>query len=131
MSSYFRALLTLEKSGAGSVLRSAATSSTSRRIDPAADLWEATERNAREGCDEAEADRLAKAQADLFPTSAERALAQAEAQAAEKERLVEAARRQEPLLVVPLNTAPPPPDFEATAGGAGGDYPIREQGAAM
>ena len=101
MSSYFRALLTLEKSGAGSVLRSAATSSTSRRIDPAADLWEATERNAREARDEAEADRLAKERVDLFVVSAERALAQAEAQAAEKERLAEAARRQEPLLVPP------------------------------
>ena len=129
MSSYFRAPLTLEKSGAGSVLRSAATSSTSRRIDPAADLREATERNAREARDEAEADRLAKEQADLSAASAARALAQAEAQAAEKERLAEAARRQEPLLVGPLNTAPPLPDFEATAGGAGGDHPIREQGA--
>ena len=40
---------------------------------------------------------------------------------------MEAARRQEPLLVAPLNTAPPPPDFEATTGGAGGDYAIRER----
>ena len=75
MSSYFRAPLTLEKSLAGSVLRSAATSSTSRRIDPAADLREATERNAREARDEAEADRLAKEQADLSAVSAARALA--------------------------------------------------------
>ena len=62
-------------------------------------------------------------------TRQSRALALAEAQAAEKERLAEAARRQEPLLVAPLNTVPHPPDFEATAGGAGGDPPIREQGA--
>ena len=128
MSSYFRAPLTLEKSVAGSVLRLAAASSTSRRIDPAADLREATERNVREARDEAEADRLAKEQADLSVASAVRALAHAEAQAAEKERLAEAARRQEPLLVAPLNTAPPSPDFEATAGGAGGDYPIQERG---
>ena len=75
LSSDFKASLTLEKSGAGSVLRSAATSSTSRRIDPAADLREATERNAREARDEAEADRLAKEQADLSTVSAARALA--------------------------------------------------------
>ena len=79
MFSYFRAPLILEKSGAGSVLRSAATSSTSRHIDPATDLREATERNAREARDEAEADRLAKEQADLSAASAERTLAQAEA----------------------------------------------------
>ena len=51
------------------------TSSTGRPIDPAADLCEATERNAREVRDEAEADRLAKEQAALFAASAERALA--------------------------------------------------------
>ena len=59
LSSYFRAPLTLEKSSAASVIRSAATSSTSRRIDPAADLREATERNAREAREE-KADHLAK-----------------------------------------------------------------------
>ena len=79
MSFYFRAPLTLEKSGAGSVLRSAATSSTSRRINPAADLREVTERNMQEARDEAEADRLVKEQADLSAVSATRALAQAEA----------------------------------------------------
>lgn len=52
---------------------------------------------------------------------------QVEAEAAENERLAEAARRQVPLLVTPLNTAPPPPDFEATTGGAGDDHPIRER----
>ena len=59
MSSSSRAPLTLEKSGAGSVLGAAAASSTSRRIDPAADFWEATERNAWEACEEVEADCLA------------------------------------------------------------------------
>ena len=78
MSSYLRAPLTLEKSGAASVIRSATTSSTSRRIDPAADLREATERNAREARDE-EADRLAKAEADKAAASAVRKLAQEEA----------------------------------------------------
>ena len=37
------------------------TSATTRRIDPAADLREATERNAWEKRDEEEADRLEKA----------------------------------------------------------------------
>ena len=44
----FRAPLSLEKSASGSVMKSAETSSTTRRIDPAADLREATERNTRE-----------------------------------------------------------------------------------
>ena len=126
MFSCFRAPLTLEKSGAASVLRSATTSSTSRRIDPAADLREATERNAREAREE-EADRLAREQAALSAASAERALAQVEAQATEKKRLAEAVCRQEPLLVAPLNTAPPPTEFVAMAGGDGDDHPIRER----
>lgn len=126
MSSCFRAPLTLEKSSAASVLRSAATSSTSRQIDLAADLREAIERNVREAREE-EADRLAKEQAALSAVSAERALVLVEVQAAEKEYLAEAVRRQEPLLVAPLNTALPPPEFKATTGGAGGDYPIRER----
>ena len=61
---------------------------------------------------------MAREQEALSVASAERALAQAEAQAMEREQLAEAARRQEPLLVAPLNTAPPLPEFEATAGGA-------------
>ena len=92
MSSYPRAPLTLEKSGAASVMRSAVTFSTSRRIDPAADLLEATERNAREAREE-ETDRLANAEADRATISAARKLAQVEAEAAERERLTEAARR--------------------------------------
>ena len=54
------------------------TSSTRWQIDPAADLREATERNAQEACDE-EADRLAREHAALSATSAERVLAEAEA----------------------------------------------------
>ena len=126
LSSCLRAPLTLEKSGAASVIRSAETSSTSRRIDPAADLHEAREWNTREAREE-EADRLAKAEADKAAASAVRKLAQAEAEAAEKERLAEAARCQELLLVTPLNTAPPPSEFEATTGGAGDQQPVMER----
>lgn len=102
------------------------TASTSRRIDPAADLREARERNTQEARDE-EVDRLAKAEADKAAASAARRLARAEAEAAERERLTEAARRQGPLLVTPLNTAPPPPEFEATTGGAGDEHPVMER----
>ena len=56
-----------------------------------------------------------------------RKLAQADANTAEKERLAEAARRQEPLLVTPLNTAPPPPEFVATTRGAGDEQPVMER----
>ena len=91
MLSYLRAPLTLNKSAAASVIRSAETSSTSRRIDLAADLREARERNTREVHDE-EADHLAKAEADKATAFMARKLAQAEADAAEKERLTEAAR---------------------------------------
>ena len=54
----FMAPLSLKKSAAGSVVKSAKTSSTTRRIDPAADLREAIERNAREAREEREAARL-------------------------------------------------------------------------
>ena len=100
------------QSTAACVIRSAETSTTTRRIDPAADLQEAQERNAWEVREEQEADRLAKSEADKATTSAARKLAQAEADAAEKERLVEAARRLEPPLVTPLNTALPLPELE-------------------
>ena len=49
---------------------SAETSATTRRIDPAADLREATERNAQEKRNEEEALRLEKAEADRVEASA-------------------------------------------------------------
>ena len=60
----FRAPLTLEKVVAASVMGSAETSATTRRIDPAADLWEATERNVQEKRNKEEAARLEKVEAD-------------------------------------------------------------------
>ena len=86
-------------------------SATTRRIDPAADLWEATEWNAQEKCNEEQALRLEKAKADRAEASAKKKLAEAEAAAAAKQRAEEAARRQAALLVTPLNSAPPPPEF--------------------
>ena len=58
---------------------SAETSANTRRIDPAADLREATERNAREKRDEDEAARLEKAVAEKAAASAQRKLDEAEA----------------------------------------------------
>ena len=49
---------------------SAETSTTTRRIDPTADLRQATERNARENRDEDEAARLEKAEAEKATASA-------------------------------------------------------------
>ena len=90
---------------------SAETPATTRRIDPAADLQEATERNAQEKRNEEEALRLEKAEADRVEASAKKKLAEAEAATAAKQQAEEAARRQSALLVTPLNSAPPPAEF--------------------
>jgi len=58
---------------------SAETSANTRRPDPAADLREATERNAREKREEEEAARLEKAEADRAAASAQKKLEDAEA----------------------------------------------------
>ena len=76
---YFRAPLTLERVAAASVMGSAETSATTRRIDPAADLREAMERNAQEKRNEEEAARLEKVEADKAEASAKKKLAEAEA----------------------------------------------------
>ena len=72
-----RAPLTFERVAATSVTGSAETSASTRRIDPAADLQEATERNAREKRDEDEAARLEKAEAEKAAASAQRKLDEA------------------------------------------------------
>ena len=74
---YFRAPLTLERVTAASVMGSAETSATTQRIDPAADLREATERNAQEKRNEEEAIRLEKVEADRAEASAKKKLAEA------------------------------------------------------
>ena len=103
---------------------SAETSTTTRWIDPAADLREATEQNARE---EQEAARLEKAEAEKAEAAALKKLAEAEATDAAKKQAEEAARRQSAMFVTPLNSAPPPPEFVAQTGEAGGEHPIMER----
>ena len=90
---FLRAPLSLERVAVPSVMGSAETSSNTRRVDPAADLREATERNAREKRNEEEAIRLEKAEADRAEASAKKKLAEAEAAAAAKQQAEEAARR--------------------------------------
>ena len=85
---------------------SAETSATTRWIDPAADLREATERNAQEKRNEEEAARLEKAEA-----SAKKKLAEAEAAVAAKWQAEEAVHHQSAVFVTPLNSTPPPPEF--------------------
>ena len=106
---------------------SAETSTTTRRVDPAADLREATERNAREAREEQEAARLEKAGADKAEAAALKKLAEAEAATAAKEQAEEAARHQSVMFVTPLNSVPPPPEFVAQTGEAGGEHPIMER----
>ena len=106
---------------------SAETSATTRRIDPAADLWEATERNTREKRDEDEAARLEKAEAEKAAASAQRKLDEAEAAVVARRQAQEAACRLSALLVVPLNSAPPPSEFTGQTGEAGGEHPIMEK----
>ena len=108
-------------------MKSAETSSTTRRIDPVADLREATERNAREAREEREAARLKKAEADKAEAAALKKLAEAEAADAENKHAEEAAHHQSAVFVVPLNSAPPPPEFTAQTGEVIGENPIMER----
>ena len=73
---------------------SAETPATTRRIDPAAYLREATERNVQEKRNKEEALHLEKAEADRAEASAKKKLAEAETAAAVKQQAEEAARRQ-------------------------------------
>ena len=72
---------------------SAETSANTRRPDPAADLREATERNAREKREEEEAECLEKAEADRAAASAQKQLDDAKAALVARWRAEEAARR--------------------------------------
>ena len=122
-----RAPLSLDKVAAASMVGSAETSATTRRIDPAADLREATERDAREVREEQEAARLKKAEAGKAEAAAKKRLTEAEATNAVKKRAEEAAHRQSAVFFIPLNSAPPPPEFTAQTGEAGGENPVMER----
>ena len=67
---FLGAPLSLKRVAVPSVMGSAETSANTPRVDPAADLREATERNAREKRDEEEADRLEKAETTKAAASA-------------------------------------------------------------
>ena len=111
-----RAPINLERVVAASVMGSAETSATTRRIDPAADLREVTERNAQQKLNKEEAIRLEKAEGDRAEASAKKKLAEAEAVAATKRQAEEAVRRQSAVFVTPLNSVPPPPEFMGQTG---------------
>ena len=104
------------------------TYATTRRIDPAADLQEATERNTREKRNEDEAARLEKAEAEKAEASALKKPEEAEATVAARHQAKEVAHRRSALFVTPLNSAPPPPELTWQSGEAGGELPIKERG---
>src|SRR3954471_21546032 len=93
-----RAPLTLGRVAAASIRGSVESSAMTRRIDPAADLREATERNAQEKRDEDEAAHRKKAEAEKTPALAQQGLEGAGAASAAQERAEEAPRRQSALL---------------------------------
>ena len=103
-----RAPLTLERVAAASVMGSVETSATTRRIDPAADLREATERNAQEKREEEEAARLEKAEAEKAEASSLKKLEEAEATVVARWLAKEVAHWRPAVFVTPLNSAPPP-----------------------
>nr|XP_020165235.1 uncharacterized protein LOC109750694 [Aegilops tauschii subsp. strangulata] len=97
--------VSLERSTSASVVRMAQGSTNTRRIDPAADLREALERNAREvweekeaAAKEAEADKAAAAKVAQADADA---AAQAQADATTKKRAAGTAYQQIPLLITP------------------------------
>ena len=80
-----RAPLSLERAAAGSVVESPRGSgSTTRRVDPRADLQEATERNAREAREEREAREAEARKAAAAQAAQEEEEAKALAEAAAK-----------------------------------------------
>nr|XP_020155049.1 actin cytoskeleton-regulatory complex protein PAN1-like [Aegilops tauschii subsp. strangulata] len=123
--------LSLERSPSASVIGAAEGSTNNRRIDPAADLREAQEKNAWEVREEkeaaakkAEADKAAAAKAAQADADAE---AKAQADTATKKRAEDATRQQIPQLITPLRSTPPAPEISAPAGGAGDEKPVTER----
>ena len=79
-----RAPLSLERTVAASVVGSAGGSASTRRVDPRADLQEATERNAREARQEREAREAEALRAAAAKAAQEEEAAKARADAAAK-----------------------------------------------
>ena len=107
-----RAPLSLGRVPAASIVGAVGGSSSSRRVDPRADLLEATERNAREAREEREAEerRAAREAREKSAEARADAAAKAQAEAAATEEEAEAQRNQPPLLVIPF--APRHPTFQ-------------------
>ena len=115
-----RAPLSLGRVPAASIVEVVGGSSSSRRVDPRADLLEAMERNTREAREEREAEERRAAQEAREKSAKARsdAAAKAQAEAAATEEEAEAQRNQPPLLVIPLHAAAPDtpvPSMEETS----------------
>nr|XP_040245748.1 uncharacterized protein LOC120964838 [Aegilops tauschii subsp. strangulata] len=126
----FRAPLSLERSGAASVVGTAEGSANTRRVDPRAELQLAMERNAQEAREEREEAAAAKAAQEEAHEAAKAqadAATKAQAYAAAKAQAEEAAHGQTPQLVIPLRAVPPAPEVSAAPEGAGGDQPTMER----
>ena len=99
--------MSLERAAAASVVESPRGSgSTTRRVDPRADLLAATERNAREEREAREAEALRAAAAKAAQEEAA-TKARADAAAKAQAEAAAAAMAEEALLVTPLRVAAP------------------------
>ena len=114
--------MSLERAAAASVVESPRGSgSTTRRVDPRADLQEATERNAREAREEREAEAR-KAAAAQAAQEEEAAKALADAAAKAQAEAAAAAAAEEVLMITPLRVIAPGA-MEPSPAGASGDQP--------
>ena len=113
---------TLGRAPDASIVGAVGGSSSSRRVDPRANLLEATERNAREAREEREAEeRRVTREAEQKSAEARAvAAAKAQAKATDAEREADALQNQPPQFVIPLcavaSDTPVPPLEEAGRG---------------
>lgn len=134
-----RDLLSLEQSGAATVVRTVKGSTNTCHVDQRTELEAATERTAKEAREEEEEAERKKAAAAkaTHEEAAAAAKAQADAttkaqvDATAKTQMEEAAHGQAPQFVTPLDAAPPVPEISAPTGGAGRDHPVMEREGGM
>nr|XP_045089508.1 uncharacterized protein LOC109746334 [Aegilops tauschii subsp. strangulata] len=135
--------LSLERSTSASIIGGTEGSANAHRIDPLADLREATEKNAQEAREEKErvekakadaakaaqeeADAVAKAQDNAAVKAQEEEATKAQADAAAKAQAGAAAGGQAPYLVIPLRSMPPVAGIPTPTGGANNDQPVMER----